>query len=173
MGQSPYDSIWTPFGRPLWKATCPQNQLVPRRTHNPCLAILLPPECCPQTCPPEPCCLGSFVRVSCFFEFVLDFWVRFGGFWPRGGRNRVDASQICSNQSLFSQKEPSGPEMEGRGADGFPIQCGWRRAGGGSGQLQLAKAAVEGCRLVRAGRRAASSRLAHHSTALTHSRGVA
>ena len=131
------------------------------------------PECCPQTCPPEPCCLGSFVRVPCFFEFVLDFWVRFGGFWPRGGRNRVDASQICSNQSLFSQKEPSGPEMEGRGADGFPIQCGWRRAGGGSGQLQLAKAAVEGCRLVRAGRRAASSRLAHHSTALTHSRGVA
>ena len=36
--------------------------------------------------------------------------VRFCNCWPWGGRNRVDAAEISRNQSLFYQKEPSGPE---------------------------------------------------------------
>ena len=78
----------------------------------------------------------NFVEASIFL-------VRFGGFWPRGGRNRVDASQICSNQSLFSQKEPSGPEMEGRGGGRFPDPM--RLAAGGRRQWSAA-VGKSGCR---------------------------
>ena len=42
---------------------------------------------------------------------LVKILVRFCVFWPRGGRNRVDTSEICRNQSLFWQTEPSGPEM--------------------------------------------------------------
>ena len=44
----------------------------------------------------------------------LNFGVYFGQnvmfVWPRGGRNRVDVSEICIHQSLLCQTEPSGPE---------------------------------------------------------------
>ena len=52
---------------------------------------------------------GFWDIVFIFFVFS-GFLVRLCVFWPRGGRNRVDASEICRNQSLFCQTEPSGPE---------------------------------------------------------------
>ena len=50
-----------------------------------------------------------FLGIFLIFLGIFGIFGQILGFWPRGGRNRVDASEICRNQSLFCQTEPSGP----------------------------------------------------------------